>query len=101
MNTPRESVLLQYRRALARKRRGVDLTGLAVALAFLIAVSLWGLWRTGLTAQQVIAWSPATDVAATIELRPGVKSRLEEDTADPVHTLTGPAGTLHDPRQGR
>ena len=75
--------------------------GLAVALAFLIAMSLWGLWRTEQTTQQVIAWYPAAEVEATIDMRPGVKSMLEEETADSAHSWTGLAGTLNDPRQGQ
>jgi len=101
MHRHTESVILRYRRALARKRRGVDKKGLAVALVFLIAVSLWGLWRIAQTPQHEIVWQQRPNLSATIAIRPGLTSVPEEETSQPVQSLGGAAAALHDPRQRR
>jgi hypothetical protein len=41
MHTDRQRAILHYGRALVRKRRGMDKKGVALALLFLIALSLW------------------------------------------------------------
>jgi hypothetical protein len=79
----------------------MDKKGLAVALIFLIAISLWAGWRREQTTEQGIAWHEQPNLSAEIEIRPVVKSVLEEETAQPVQSLVGLTGALHDPRQGQ
>ena len=100
MITDRQRAILHYGRALVRKRRVVDKKGMAIALIFLIAIALWAGWRRDQTTDQVITWREQPDLSAEITIRPAGKNVLEEETAQPVQSLTGP-GALHDPRQGR
>lgn len=100
MNTDRLNAILHYRWALVRKHRAMDKKGLAVALIFLIAISLWAGWRRDKTSEQVIAWHEQPNLSADIEIRRVAKSVLEEETAQPVQSLAG-LTALHDPRQGR
>jgi len=99
MTTHRDSAVLHYRRALAPRHRRVDKKGLAVALIFLIAASLWGMWRIQQTAQPVFAWHEELDLSATVDMRQGIKSVLEEETVQPVQPLPGLPAALQDPRQ--
>lgn len=101
MNTDRQKAILHYRWALVRKHRGMDKKGLAIALIFLLAMSLWAWWRSDKTTEQVIAWDEQPNLSADIEIRRVAKSVLEEETAQPVHSLAGLTEALHDPRQGR
>lgn len=101
MNTDRQRAMLHYGRALMRKRRGVDKKGLAIALIFLIALSLWAGWRRDKTTEHDIAWHEQPNLSADIEIRPVAKNILEEETAPPVQSLAGLTEALHDPRQGR
>ena len=101
MNTDRQKAILHYRWALIRKHRVMDKKGLAVALIFLLAISLWAGWRRDKTTEQVIAWHEQPNLSADIEIRRVTKSVLEEATAQPVPSLVGLTEALHDPRQGR
>ena len=101
MITDRQRAILHYGRALVRKRRVVDKKGVAIALTFLIAISLWAGWRRDQTTVQVITWREQPDLSAEITIRPTGKNVLEEETAQPVQPLAGLTGALHDPRQGR
>ena len=101
MNTDRQKAILHYRWALVRKHRVMDKKGLAIALIFLLAMSLWAWWRSDQTTEQVIAWHEQPNLSADIEIRRVAKSILEEETAQPVHSLVGLTEALHDPRQGR
>jgi hypothetical protein len=90
MTTDRESPILHYKTALAtvlaRKRPGMDKKGLAVALAFLIAVSLWGLWRIQQKTQEVTAWQERPNLSTDIDLRPGIKRMPEDGPTQPLQT---------------
>jgi hypothetical protein len=70
MNTDRQRAILHYGRALVRKRRGMDRKGVAVALIFLIALSLWAGWRRDKTTEEVITWNEQSNHSANIEIRP-------------------------------
>jgi hypothetical protein len=96
-----KNTILHYTSALAPKRQGVDRKGLAVAVIFLAAVSLWGVWRGAGTTQPVIEWHEQPNLSAQIEIHSGIKGALEEGTVQPVESLAGFAPALHDPRQGR
>jgi hypothetical protein len=100
MITDRQRAILHYGRAIVRKRRVVDKKGVAIALIFLISISLWAGWRRDQTTEQVITWREP-DLSAEITIRPARKNVLEEETAQPVQSLTGLTEALHDPRQGR
>ena len=99
MTTHNDSAVLHYRRALAPTHRRVDKKGLAIAVIFLIAVSLWGVWRIQQTPQAIFAWDEQADLSAAIDMRQGIKSVLEEETVQPVQSLPGLPAALHDPRQ--
>ena len=101
MITDRQKAILHYGRTLVRKRRVVDKKGVAIALIFLVAISLWAGWRRDQTTEQVITWPEQPDLSAEITIRPAGKNVLEEETAQPVQPLAGLTGALHDPRQGR
>lgn len=101
MITDRQRAILHYGRALVRKRRVVDKKGLAIALIFLVAISLWAGWRRDQTTEQVITWREQPDLSAEITIRPAGKNVLEEETAQPVQSLAGLTGALHDPRRQR
>jgi hypothetical protein len=101
MQADRQRAILHYGRALVRKPRGVDKKGIAVALAFLVALSLWAVWRGEKTTEQVIAWDEQPNLSAELDIRPVTKNVLEPETAPPVQSLAGPTEALHDPRQDR
>lgn len=101
MNTDRQKAILHYRWTLVRKHRGMDKKGLALALIFLLAISLWAGWRSDKTTEQVVAWHEQPNLSAEIDIRPVAKNVLEAATAPPVPSLAGLTGALHDPRQGR
>ena len=101
MTTHNDSAVLHYRRALAPTHRRVDKKGLAIALIFLIAVSLWGVWRIQQTPQAIFAWDEQPDLSAAIDMRQGIKSVLEEETVQPVQSLPGLPAALQDPRQAQ
>ena len=101
MITDRQRAILHYGRALVRKRRVVDKKGVAIALIFLVAISLWAGWRRDQTTDQVITWGEQPDLSADITIRPAGKNVLEEETAQPAQSLDGLTGALHDPRRRR
>lgn len=101
MITDKQRAILHYGRALVRKRRVVDKKGVAIALIFLIAIALWAGSRRDQMTEQVITWREQPDLSAEITIRPAGKNVLDEETAQPVQSLTGLTGALHDPRQRR
>jgi hypothetical protein len=101
MITDRQRAILHYGRALVGKRRVVDKKGVAIALIFLFAIALWAGWRRDQMTDQVITWREQPDLSAEITIRPAGKNVLDEETAQPVQSLTGLTGALHDPRQRR
>ena len=101
MITDRQRAILHYGRALVRKRRVVDKKGVAIALIFLIAIALWAGSRRDQMTEQVITWREQPDLSAKITIRPAGKNVLDEETAQPVQSLTGLTGALDDPRQRR
>ena len=101
MITDKQRAILHYGRALVRKRRVVDKKGVAIALIFLIAIALWAGSRRDQMTVQVITWREQPDLSDEITIRPAGKNVLDEETAQPVQSLTGLTGALHDPRQRR
>jgi hypothetical protein len=101
MMTDRHRAILHYGRALVRKRRTVDKKGTAIALIFLVGISLWAGWRRDQTMEQVIIWYEQPDLSDQITIRPAGKNGLEVESDQPVQPLAGLTGALHDPRQGR
>ena len=99
--TDKQKAILHYGRALVRKRRGVDKKGVAIALIFLLAMCLWGWWRSDQTSEQVITWREQPDLSDDITIRPADKTGLDVESNQLVQTLAGQTGALHDPRQGR
>lgn len=99
MMTDKQRAILHYGRALVRKRRVVDKKGLAIALIFLIAISLWAWWRRDQTSD--IMWHEQPDLSGEITIRSAGKDGLEVESDQPVQSLAGVTGALQDPRQGR
>lgn len=92
---------LRHAWAVVLKRRAVDKKGLAVALIFLVAISVWSAWSRDQTPEQLITWREEPDLSAHIDIRSGANSPIEEKTASSVSSLTGLKGELDDPRQGQ
>ena len=85
-----------------RKSRALDKKGLAVALTFLVAMFFGARACSDRTTEQVSsALQEQPDLSAEITIRPAGKNVLEEETAQPVQSLAGLTGALHDPRQRR
>jgi hypothetical protein len=103
MMTDKQKAILHYGRALVRKRRTVDKKGTAIALIFLVVISLWAGWRRDQTMEQVLVWYEQPDLSGQITIRPAGIYGLGVESDQPLQSsagLTG-AGALHDPRQGR
>jgi predicted negative regulator of RcsB-dependent stress response len=100
MLTEKQKAILHYGRTLVRKRRIVDKKGVAIALIFLLAIALWAAWHRHQTSEQATSQQEA-DRSGEITIRPAGKSGLEGESDQPVHSLAGQPGALHDPRQGR
>jgi hypothetical protein len=101
MMTDKQRAILHYGRALVRKRRTVDKKGLAIALIFLLGMSLWAGWRRDQTSEQVIMWHEQPDLSGEIMIRPAGKNGLEVEADQPSQSFAGLTGALHDPRQGQ
>jgi hypothetical protein len=101
MMTDKQKAILHYGQSLVRKRRTVDKKGTAIALIFLLAISLWAGWHRDQTSEQDIMWNEQPDLSREITIRPASKNGLDVESDQPVQSLAGQTGALHDPRQGR
>jgi len=93
-NAPRALRPAEIRSTIQRQK------GVAIALIFLLAIALWAGWHRHQTSEQATSQQEA-DRSSEITIRPAGKPGLEGDSDQPVHSLAGQPGALHDPRQGR
>ena len=91
---------LQRSWALTRQRRAVDKRGLAVALAFLVAMFFVVRTCSNKTTEQVSnALQDQPGLSADIEIRSADKMTREGESSGPVQSMTGVMRELDDPRR--
>ncbi len=64
-------------------------------------MSLWAGWHRDQTSEQGTMWNEPPDLSREIAIRPARKNGLDIESDQPVQSLAGLTGALHDPRQGR
>jgi hypothetical protein len=99
--TDKQRAIVHYGRSLVPKRRVVDMKGAAIALVFLIAMSLWAGWRRDQISEQVVTWQEPPELSDEITIRPPAKHGLEGASEQALQPFAGLTGALHDPRQAR
>ena len=99
--TDKQKAILHYGRDLVRKRRTVDKKGTAIALIFLVVISLWAGWRRDQTREQVVTWQEQPELSDDITIHPAGRYGLEGASDQPVQPFAGLTAALHDPRQGQ
>ena len=90
---------LQRSWALARKRRGVDKKGLAVALTFLVAMFFGARACSDKTTEQVNTVQEQPDLSAEVEFRQAGKIAREAESSGSIESITGVRREPDDPRR--
>ena len=79
--------------------RTVDTLGVAVALAFLIVISMF-VGERGEKAAEKNGWQEQSALSIPVNIRPLSKAALESGTGASAQVMTGLRKELEDPRRG-